>query len=437
MHLSAAGFYKTPDIHWDRAAGKGRPFYYFAYGAAVSEVSVDTLTGEYHVDRTDILHDVGRSLNPAVDRGQVEGGFIQGMGWLTTEELWWDDKGRLRTHAPSTYKIPLASDRPAIFNVKLADWSVNREPTIRRSKAVGEPPFMLAVSVLEALSMAVASVADYRECPRLDAPATPERVLMAVSRLGGRRWRCGPRRSRRSSTQGPAMLVRVESARGSTPREAGAWMLVSRGGTLGTIGGGQLEYMAIDAARALLARGGDAAVARRAAGAGDRPVLRRADAAARGAGRGPRRGSGCWRGRPRERRRCRRCMCSAPATSGGRWRRRWRSCRCGRCSSTSGPRSCAMAPAGVETVLTPLPEEVVRRRAPGGAFVVLTHDHALDFLIVREALARGDAAYVGMIGSRTKRVSFQRWLARGGARSTPTRSSARSGRPGGRTSGRK
>ena len=186
VHLSAAGFYKTPEIHWDRAAGKGRPFYYFAYGAAVSEVSVDTLTGEYHVDRTDILHDVGRSLNPAVDKGQVEGGFIQGMGWLTTEELWWDDKGRLRTHAPSTYKIPLASDRPAIFNVKLAEWSVNREPTIRRSKAVGEPPFMLGVSVLEALSMAVASVADYRECPRLDAPATPERVLMAVNRLGRR-----------------------------------------------------------------------------------------------------------------------------------------------------------------------------------------------------------------------------------------------------------
>jgi xanthine dehydrogenase large subunit len=185
VHMSAAGFYKTPEIHWDRAAGKGRPFYYFAYGAAVSEVSVDTLTGEYHVDRTDILHDVGRSLNPAVDKGQVEGGFIQGMGWLTTEELWWDDQGRLRTHAPSTYKIPLASDRPAVFNVKLADWSVNREPTIRRSKAVGEPPFMLAVSVLEALSMAVASVAEYRTCPRLDAPATPERVLMAVTRLGG------------------------------------------------------------------------------------------------------------------------------------------------------------------------------------------------------------------------------------------------------------
>ena len=186
VHLSAAGFYKTPEIHWDRAAGKGRPFYYFAYGAACSEVSVDTLTGEYVVDRTDILHDVGRSLNPAVDKGQVEGAFVQGMGWLTTEELWWDDKGRLRTHAPSTYKIPLASDRPAVFNVKLAEWSVNREPTIRRSKAVGEPPFMLGISVLEALSMAVASVVDYAECPRLDAPATPERVLAAIDRLAGR-----------------------------------------------------------------------------------------------------------------------------------------------------------------------------------------------------------------------------------------------------------
>jgi xanthine dehydrogenase large subunit len=183
VHLSAAGFYKTPDIHWDRKAGRGRPFFYYAYGAACSEVSIDTLTGEYMVDRTDILHDVGKSLNPAIDIGQIEGGFVQGMGWLTTEELWWDDKGRLRTHAPSTYKIPLASDRPKIFNVRLAECSENPAATIGRSKAVGEPPFMLAISVLEAISMAVASVADYALCPRLDAPATPERVLMAVERL--------------------------------------------------------------------------------------------------------------------------------------------------------------------------------------------------------------------------------------------------------------
>jgi xanthine dehydrogenase large subunit len=183
VQLSAAGFYKTPKIHWDRAAGVGRPFFYFAYGAAVSEVSVDTLTGEYRVERVDILHDVGRSLNPAIDLGQVEGGFIQGMGWLTTEELWWDRQGRLRTHAPSTYKIPLASDCPRVFNVRLADWSSNREQTIGRSKAVGEPPLMLAISVLEALSMAVASLDDYRTCPRLDAPATPERVLFAAERM--------------------------------------------------------------------------------------------------------------------------------------------------------------------------------------------------------------------------------------------------------------
>ena len=183
VQLSAAGFYKTPKIHWDRAKGQGRPFYYYAYGAACSEVTIDTLTGEYRVERTDILHDVGRSLNPVLDKGQVEGAFIQGMGWLTTEELWWDDAGQLRTHAPSTYKIPLASDRPRIFNVNLADWSENRELTIKRSKAVGEPPFMLGISVFEALSMAVASVAHYRECPRLDAPATPERILMAVARL--------------------------------------------------------------------------------------------------------------------------------------------------------------------------------------------------------------------------------------------------------------
>ena len=183
VQLSAAGFYKTPKIHWDRESGTGRPFYYYAYGAACTEVSIDTLTGEYRVERTDILHDVGRSLNPILDKGQVEGAFIQGMGWLTTEELWWDDAGRLRTHAPSTYKIPLASDRPREFNVNLADWSENREMTIKRSKAVGEPPFVLGISVLEALSMAVASVDDYRTCPRLEAPATPERVLMAVERL--------------------------------------------------------------------------------------------------------------------------------------------------------------------------------------------------------------------------------------------------------------
>ncbi len=183
IQLSSTGYYRTPKIHWDRASGRGHPFYYFAYGAAVAEVEIDTLTGEYTVERVDILHETGNSLNPAIDIGQIEGGFAQGMGWLTTEELVWDEKGRLRTHAPSTYKIPLASDMPRIFNVKLADWARAHEPTVFRSKAVGEPPFMLAMSVFHALSDAVASVADHRICPRLDAPATPERILMAVERL--------------------------------------------------------------------------------------------------------------------------------------------------------------------------------------------------------------------------------------------------------------
>jgi xanthine dehydrogenase large subunit len=186
ISLSATGFYATPKIHWDRTAARGRPFFYFAYGAAVSEVAIDTLTGESRLLRTDILHDVGRSLNPAVDLGQVEGGFVQGLGWLTTEELVWDDQGRLRTHAPSTYKIPTISDVPGDMRMALYAGAENREATIYRSKAVGEPPLMLAVSVHAALSDAIASVADYRLFPALDAPATPERVLMALQRLNGR-----------------------------------------------------------------------------------------------------------------------------------------------------------------------------------------------------------------------------------------------------------
>lgn len=185
VSLSSTGYYRTPKIHWDRTSGRGRPFAYFAYGAACAEVAIDTLTGETKVERVDILHDVGRSLNPAIDRGQIEGGFVQGMGWLTSEELWWDGQGRLRTHAPATYKIPVASDRPAAFNVAFFAGE-NREPTIGRSKAVGEPPLMLAISVLHAISDAVASVADHRFCPRLDAPATPERVLFAVEEMRAR-----------------------------------------------------------------------------------------------------------------------------------------------------------------------------------------------------------------------------------------------------------
>ena len=182
VQLSAAGFYKTPKIHWDRDKGAGRPFYYFSYGAAVAEVTVDEFTGEATVDRVDILHDVGQSLNTNIDLGQIEGGFIQGMGWLTNEELWWNKNGQLKTHAPSTYKIPLASDRPRVFNIELANWSKNKEQTIKRSKAVGEPPFMLAIAVHEALSMAT-SYSENTKCrPNLNSPATPEKLLECLAK---------------------------------------------------------------------------------------------------------------------------------------------------------------------------------------------------------------------------------------------------------------
>ncbi len=183
ISLSATGFYRTPKIVWDRIKGEGRPFYYFAHGAAATEVVLDTLTGENRILRTDILHDTGASLNPALDIGQIEGGYVQGAGWLTMEELVWDDMGRLKTHAPSTYKIPACSDRPDVFNVALWEGGRNREDTIYRSKAVGEPPFMLGISAFLALSDAVAACgAGY---PALDAPATPERLLNAVKRMQG------------------------------------------------------------------------------------------------------------------------------------------------------------------------------------------------------------------------------------------------------------
>ena len=180
VSLSSTGFYATPKVEWDRIKGHGRPFFYFAYGAALTEVVIDTLTGENRILRADLLHDAGASLNPALDIGQIEGGYVQGAGWLTMEELVWDDKGRLRTHAPSTYKIPAVSDRPAVFNVALWD-AQNREDTVYRSKAVGEPPFMLGISALMAISDAVAACGP--GYPALDAPATPERILAAVQRV--------------------------------------------------------------------------------------------------------------------------------------------------------------------------------------------------------------------------------------------------------------
>jgi xanthine dehydrogenase large subunit len=183
VSLSSTGYYRTPKIHYDRDQARGRPFYYYAFGAACSEVLIDTLTGEYRLLRTDILHDVGASLNPAIDIGQVEGGFVQGLGWLTMEELVWNDSGKLLTAGPSTYKIPAVSDVPPDLRVRLVENRKNPEATVFHSKAVGEPPFMLGISVWCALQDAVASVADYRFHPALDAPATPERVLWGVERM--------------------------------------------------------------------------------------------------------------------------------------------------------------------------------------------------------------------------------------------------------------
>ena len=185
VQLWSDGFYATPGLSWNRETLQGRPFFYFAYGAAVSEVIIDTLTGEWKLLRADVLHDVGRSLNPAVDIGQVEGAFIQGMGWLTMEELVWQpmdgsrNAGKLMTHAPSTYKIPTANDCPPIFNVRLYEGD-NVEDSIHRSKAVGEPPLLLPFSVFFAIRDAVSAAGGHRVDPPLSAPATSEAILRAV-----------------------------------------------------------------------------------------------------------------------------------------------------------------------------------------------------------------------------------------------------------------
>jgi len=178
--LFAQGYYRTPEIHYDPRTMQGRPFYYFAYGAAVSEVEIDGFTGEYRVLRTDILHDVGESLSPLVDRGQVEGGFVQGLGWLTLEELVWDAQGRLMTNGASTYKLPSWTEMPEEFHVEFLARAA--EPgVVFGSKAVGEPPLMLAISVREALRDAIAAFGS-GGVVTLDSPATPERVFWAVRR---------------------------------------------------------------------------------------------------------------------------------------------------------------------------------------------------------------------------------------------------------------
>lgn len=181
--LSATGYYKVPGIHYDREAGRGTPFYYYAFGAACVEVIADMLTGEYRLLRADILHDVGASLNPAIDTGQVEGGFIQGVGWLTCEELVWDAQGKLMTDGPASYKIPAIGDVPADLRVRLVENRKNPKETVFHSKAVGEPPFMLGIAAWCALQDAIASVCDYQRHTGLDTPATPERVLLGAEKL--------------------------------------------------------------------------------------------------------------------------------------------------------------------------------------------------------------------------------------------------------------
>ena len=186
VSLSSSGFYSTPKINFDKKRFKGRPFYYFCYGAAVTEVTIDTLTGENKVDRVDIIHDAGNAINPALELGQIEGGFVQGQGWLTMEEVIWDKFGKLKTFSPSTYKIPAISDTPNIFNVEIFKKGSNVENVVNKQKTTGEPPLMLAMSVFFAIKDAIASVSNYRTTPELDAPATPEKILMSLNKLKGK-----------------------------------------------------------------------------------------------------------------------------------------------------------------------------------------------------------------------------------------------------------
>tara|TARA_B100000427_G_scaffold292825_1_gene270427 strand:- start:742 stop:3045 length:2304 start_codon:yes stop_codon:yes gene_type:complete len=185
ISLSSSGFYSTPKINFDKQKFKGRPFYYFCYGAAVTEVTIDTLTGENKIDRVDIIHDAGNAINPALELGQIEGGFVQGQGWLTMEEVVWDKYGKLKTFSPSTYKIPAVNDTPDKFNVEIFKKGSNVENVINKQKTTGEPPLMLAMSVFFAIKDAIASVSNYKTAPELDAPATPEKILMSINKLRG------------------------------------------------------------------------------------------------------------------------------------------------------------------------------------------------------------------------------------------------------------
>jgi len=186
ISLSSSGFYSTPKIFFNKKTFSGRPFLYFCYGAATTEVTIDTLTGENVVERVDILHDAGKAINPALELGQIEGGFVQGQGWLTIEEVNWKPNGQITTVSPSTYKIPAVSDMPKKFNVEIFKQGKNKENVVNKAKTTGEPPLMLAMSVFYAIKDAIASVKEYKQIPILDAPATPEKILMSVNELKNR-----------------------------------------------------------------------------------------------------------------------------------------------------------------------------------------------------------------------------------------------------------
>ena len=183
VSLSSSGFYSTPKINFNKKTFKGRPFYYFCYGAAVTEVTIDTLTGESVLDRVDILQDAGNAINPALEHGQIEGGFVQGQGWLTMEEVIWGDDGKIKTFSPSTYKIPAVTDIPKIFNVEIYKKGMNIEKVVNKAKTTGEPPLMLAMSVFFAIKDAIASISNYQKTPDLDAPATAEKILLSIKKL--------------------------------------------------------------------------------------------------------------------------------------------------------------------------------------------------------------------------------------------------------------
>ena len=273
--LWAAGFYRTAGLHWDADRMQGEPFKYFAYGAAAAEVEVDGFTGAYRLRRVDIVHDVGDSLSPLIDLGQIEGGFVQGMGWLTLEELVWDEtdgphRGRLNTQAASTYKIPSFSEMPEEFYVHLYE-KATESGVVYGSKAVGEPPLMEAFSVREALRQAAAAFGPAGHSVELASPATPEAVFWAVEAARVRPPRTRPRwpTSRWSRSEmdwlsalaslraegRPGVLVTVAEVRGHAPREPGAKMVVGLERTWGSVGGGNLEETAVRRARELIADG--------------------------------------------------------------------------------------------------------------------------------------------------------------------------------------